>query len=286
MEEWQPSNAQALDFEFNLSTEREFCEVFGMELSMARRLVDYRTSNIHIFQLEDILKVEGISSELLQQWTAPAPEPQADPSLLQGLGLAGTAPSIPDLLASLCAATGDGSAFLTNRNGEILLQQGDSGEQYQAVIPQIPAMVESWQTDLMQMNIGSASCQTLQFAQSNLSFLPAGAFFLIGLQPGQPIAPGKLALWISAAREIRRRLPPRLFIENHAEQTTTDIAFDCPSCQLRILVDSSAIGYTFPCPRCKAPATVPESSTSNGSYYESTEAPPSTAPAEPSAPPA
>jgi hypothetical protein len=286
MEDWQPENPQLLQFDFNACSEQELCEVFSVDPGLARRIFHYRNEAMHVFDLQDLLKVEGVSPEMLQQWTNP---PAADPAgfsaeLQQSLGpqADGNAP-LPKLIETVCSSAGASGCLLIARNGSILIQNGNSSITLQTLAPKIPELVGSLQGDLMQMSAGTARCQVISFEQNDVILLPASAFYLLAIQPTRSLDPARLNLWNATSAEINRRFPPRFFVENHAQEASTDVAFDCPNCVLRILVDSSAVGYTFPCPRCQTPVTVPEQSTSTGSFYEGS---PDGAPASEAAPPA
>lgn len=291
MEDWQPENPQLLQFDFNNCTERDLCEVFDIELGLARRLFQHRSEAMHIFDLQDLLKVEGVSPEMLQRWCSPpSPDPAGfSPELQQLLGAqADRSAPLPKLMETVSSVTGATACLLAARDGRVLFQNGNGSATLQTLAPRIPELLDSIHGDLLQMNAGTARCQMINCEQSDVVLAPTSAFFLLALLPPANRDPSRLSLWQATAAEINRRLPPRFYVDNHAQESTTDIAFDCPGCVLRILVDSSAIGYTFPCPRCQTPVTVPAQSTSSSSYYEGNPGEPSpseTAPATDGAPP-
>ena len=280
MDDWQPDDPGVLEFDLNECTPREFCEVFDMEPWLANNLQEYRSEILHIFRFEQLLKLKGISEEALQRWRDPKPTDVFDKELQSSLNMQTDSPEpLSKLLDGICKQT-NASVCLIARYGKILIQSVANGSSFDSIAPEIPGFIRPLQEDMLQMNLGTAHTEVIGFDSNDLLLLPASAFYLAALQPKGNLNPASLSLWRSLAAVVRGRYPSKICINNHAPVTENDVVFNCPQCNLRIVVDRSGIGYTFPCPRCKTAVTIPGVPVSDGasSEGENTEAaPPETA---------
>ncbi len=275
MDDWKPENASLLEFDLNECTTRDFCEVFAMPARDAKGLFEYRTESMHIFKFEQLFKLKGVEEEMIQSWTHPQADPNFDKELQKSLNLSAEAPEpLTKLLEAVCQATGASGCLLASRDSSVLIHSLKEGVEFDKIARELPEFVRPIQDDMIQMKIGISEVQVIGFETCDLLFLPTTAFYLGALQPRGSINPKTLTLWRSLAAEFRRRLPPKILINNHTKVLENDIAFDCPSCKLRIVVDRAAAGYEFPCPRCKVQTTVPAETTSFSSFLEPSAAAP------------
>jgi len=257
MDDWQPENPALLEFDLNECTPREFCEVFGMEPAVAHNLQEYRAEILHIFKFEQLLKLKGFSEENIQLWSDPKPDNAFDRELQHLLNLqTDSAEPLPNLIEGAARQTG-ASVCLMARYGGILIPPAPENPESKFPATEVPEFVRSVQEDMFQMNLGRAHAQVIGFDSHDLLFLPASAFYLAAAQPRENLSSALLKLLRALAEEIRRRLPPKICINNYAPVTENDVLFNCPKCNLRLVVNRSGVGYTFPCPRCKNSVTIP-----------------------------
>jgi hypothetical protein len=268
------NNSALLEFDLNDLTARDFCEVFAMDSVLARRLHEYRMETIHVFKFDQLLKLKDIDEEALEKWK----KPDADANVKFGaefqrsLGLpSDIAQPIPVLLEAICKAT-NAEAGLMSRKGEILLQYPKEATSLGDLGSQLREFFAPVQENLVQLNSHIADLQVIGLDKHDLLLLPTSGFCIAVVQQLGNINAKTLGLWRSFSGELKLRYPPKIIINNHATTLETDIAFDCPHCRLRIVLDQAGAGYAFPCPRCKIQVTAPPETTSFSSFIESSEA--------------
>jgi predicted regulator of Ras-like GTPase activity (Roadblock/LC7/MglB family) len=269
MSELPITDDKVLAFDLNQCSDREFCEVFGADGELARNLIEYRQEVLHIFKFEQLLKLRGMSRERLQEWTAPKTSDAPNAELQGALGLQVEKPEpLQGLLAALSRRTGAAGCLMAARDGAMVLNTSPGEPAYETLAAVVSQFVRPVQEDMLQMSLGTADTQVVSYEQNELIFLPASAFYLAVLQPAGKITAENMKLWKDLAAEVRKRVPPRMVIDNHAKVTDSDIAFDCPKCYLRLVVDRAGAGFGFPCPRCKNQVTVPPETTSFSSFIQ------------------
>lgn len=269
MSELPIADDKVLAFDLNQCSDREFCEVFHADIELARNLIEYRQEVLHIFKFDQLLKLRGMSRELIAEWTSPKAQEAANPELQGALGLQVDQPEpLQSLLQALSRQTGATGCLMAARDGALVLNTAPGEPAYETLAAVVSQFVRPVQEDMLQMKLGTADAQVVSYEQNELMFLPASAFYLAVLQPAGKITTGNVKLWKTLAAEVRKRVPPRMVIDNHAKVTDSDIAFDCPKCYLRLVVDRAGAGFSFPCPRCKHQVTVPSETTSFSSFIE------------------
>lgn len=267
MSELPIADDKVLAFDLNQCSDREFCEVFGADIELARNLIEYRHEVLHIFKFEQLLKLRGMSRELVAQWTVPKPVEAPNGELQAALGLQAERPEpLQSLLQALSQSTGATGCLMAARDGALVLNTAPGEPAYETLAAVVSQFVRPVQEDMLQMQLGTADTQVVSYEQNELMFLPASAFYLAVLQPAGKITAENMKLWKALATEVRKRVPPRMIIDNHAKVTDSDVAFDCPKCNLRLVVDRAGAGFSFPCPRCKSQVTVPAETTSFSSF--------------------
>lgn len=267
MDSWKPEDPKVLEYDLNACTMREFCDVFAVESSTARNLEEYRSEILYILKFEQLLKLKGISEEILQQWQDPKPTQDFDQELQRALNLQVDSPEpLPNLLEALCKLTGASACLMSARKNSLCLKSITNGSTLENLALEIPSYVCPVYENLLQMKQAYPDMQVIGFESGDVLFLPTSGFYLIAMQPAGKLDHESLKWWRALAAEIRRRYPPKIYIEKHASVTETDIAFDCPSCHLRMVVDRAGAGCNLPCPRCKTQVTVPDQTTSFSSY--------------------
>jgi len=256
-----------LQFDFNACTVRDFCEIMGIDYATARYLFEYRSESMHVFKFQQLLKLKGVTEETLKTWCDPKPAAEVNIQLQKTLNLeTGQMAPLSKLLEAACKLTKASGCLVTKRTGEKVAQYPEDDNLFVKLAPEVPEFLNVTQDDLLELKSPPAHIQITRFEANELLFAPAGALYLAALQePGKTTAQ-TLNLWRSVADEIRRRYPPRVFINNHASVTENDITFDCPQCHLRIVVDCAGAELNINCPRCKMRLTVPKESTSLSSF--------------------
>jgi predicted RNA-binding Zn-ribbon protein involved in translation (DUF1610 family) len=273
MDDWKPQDSRVLELDLNEGSAREYAEVLELEPSVARGLHEYRNEIVHVFKFEQLLKLKGFSPENMPVLTNPSPSLEVNTALYKALGLStDSLQPTQRLLDAACSTTKASGALLATRKGETLLQSNPSSTSLEQLSNRLVDFIRPLQEQLVLTDHGVGHEYILGFEQEDVVILPAGALYLAALQPARTLAAGTVGIWKDLASEIRRRYPPRISINNHASVSESDIAFDCPKCMLRIVVDHIAAGYSFPCPRCKASVAVPTKTTSHSSFYVPEEA--------------
>jgi hypothetical protein len=268
MQDWKPSDPKALEFDFNECSPQEFCEVFAIPALISQILFEYRLEAQHVFKFDQLMKLKGVDEDTIKQWSNPEPSYDLDARLHQKIGLSpAAAETLPNLLDAIRKAAGASGCVITSRKGQKLLQAGDSNFPLDGLAIETPNFLRPLQEDLLQMKLPTAEYEVVGYDTYELIFLPASGFYVAAAHPLGTLNNQAIWLWNALASEIRKRLPPKVFIDNHAEPLPSDIAFDCPQCVLRILVDQSGAGLTITCPRCKKQLVVPMETTSFSSYY-------------------
>ena len=267
MSELPIADDKVLAFDLNQCSDREFCEVFGADIELARNLIEYRQEVLHIFKFEQLLKLRGMSRKLVAQWTAPKLSETPNTELQSALGLQVDRPEpLQDMLQALSRRMGATGCLMAARDGALILNTAPGEPAYETLAAAVSQFVRPVQEDMLQMRLGTADAQVVSYDQNELMFFPASAFYLAVLQPSGKITEENMNLWKALASEVRKRVPPRMVIDNHAKVTDSDVAFDCPKCSLRIVVDRAGSGFSFPCPRCKNQVTAPSETTSFSSF--------------------
>ncbi len=263
MDDLKLSDNKVLEFDINQCTVREFCEVFTTPQEVAKGLIEYRQEILHIFKFEQLLKLKGFSRELLQQWSKPASPGTFNAELQKNLDLPPSEPApISALFEAACRSTGAKGCLMTVRDGAMILKSAPEDNAFDLLASLAERFMRPAQEDLLTMNLGTADAQVLSFDSGDAIFLPAGGFCLAIMQSPRSFTAANLSLWKALAAEIRQRHPPRAIIDNNATVNDTDVAFDCPQCQLRLVMEKEGAGFSFPCPRCKTTVTVPTETTS------------------------
>lgn len=261
-----------MEFDVNECSTREYAEVFSMEPSVAKGLLEYRTEVVHIFKFEQLLKLKGFADEVLNNLTNPSFDGKVNSSFQESLGLDKTQHEpLAKVLDAVCKKNQATGCFLVARSGEILLKHPEGSSALDAVAKRGSDFLRPIQEQMLLTHSGTGDTFIFSLNNQDIIFLPSGAFYLCGVQPQSSMNEPTINLWRTLSLELKRRYPPKLFINNHASVTESDIAFDCPKCVLRIVVDHHAAGYSFPCPRCKTSVTVPTKTTSFSSYYPKVE---------------
>ncbi len=260
-------DAVEFQFDFNECAVRDFCEVFQIDSVTAKYLFEYRLESMHVFKFQQLLKLKGITEESLQHISDPKPGLEPNVELQKSLQLEGDKlVPLTQLLEAACEATDATGCLLTTRRGQKVGQFPEGDALFDKLAPQVPEFINVTQDDLLELKSSPAKVQVTRFEANELIFVPAGALYLTTLIAPGKIKPAALKLWQTIANEIRRRYPPRAYINNHASATANDIAFDCPQCHLRILIDKAGVDMNVHCPRCKLKLTVPRETTSLSSF--------------------
>ncbi len=240
-----------------------------MDPSLANHLYEYRMEIMHIFKFDQLLKIKGISKETIQQWVEPETSASFNPDLQESLGISTDTPaSVSQLLEAICKMTNASARLLTVLNGKIQVEYATDQTSLSYLAPGIFESTRHIQEDILQTNLVPTDLQIIGFESHDVLLVSAGAFYIMSVFPSGKLHSTTLSLWKSLATEIKNRYPPRLYVENHAISRENDIAFDCPTCHLRLLIDRVGIGYSFPCPRCKTQLIVPSQTTSHSSYIQ------------------
>jgi hypothetical protein len=268
MDDWKPANTSVTEFDLNECSTRDYAEVFAMDPTIAKGLQEYRTEIVHIFKFDQLLKLKGFSKETLPQYVSPQFDGKANSPFQESLGLSKELPeSLPKLMEAVSKKNQASGALLISRSGEVLIKYPQDSAQLDPVARRAPDFLRPIQEQMLLTNAGTGDTFVFNIDNHELLILTAGPFYLAGIQPQGSLNSSSINQWRTLALEVRRRHPPKLFINNHASVTESDIAFDCPKCVLRIVVDYHAAGYSFPCPRCKTSVTVPAKTTSTSSFY-------------------
>jgi hypothetical protein len=270
MEPWSPKDPQVLQFDFNACPPRTFCEVLNLDREVAGYLQEYRREMLHIFKLEQLLKIKGVTQERLKEWVEAKPSSEFNRDFQSSIGLTkDEAEPLPKVLDALCKTTEASSgALVALTDGSVLLEASGSSQKFEKLAKTVKDFLPPIQDNLYQMKLNTAEAHVLTLENGKLMFFSAGGVIVVSTFPKDKGDTKAIKLWNTFAQEVRRRVPPKLSVENHAKVTETDIAFDCPQCSLRIVVDKSAAGAIFPCPRCKANLTTPDQTTSFSSFKE------------------
>ena len=270
MESWSLQNPQVLEFDFNGCPPRTFCEVLGLDRDIAGYLQEYRREMLHIFKLEQLLKIKGITQEKLKEWSEAQPSSDFSKDFQGIIGLSkDQAEPLPKVLDALCKTTeASGGGLVALADGSVLLEASNSTQKLEKLAATVKDFLPPIQDNLYQMKLNTAVAHVLTLENGKLMLFSAGGIIVVSTFPKDKGDAKAIKLWHAFAQEVRRQIPPKLLVENHAKVTETDIAFDCPQCSLRIVVDNSGVGATFPCPRCKANVTAPEQTTSFSSFKE------------------
>jgi len=266
MDDWQPDDPQLSQFDFNRCKARDFWEVFGMDAATSRMLHEYRLEVLFVFKLDQLLKLKGISDEMLQRWSAPQTDSGFDAKLQAGLGLrTDVAEPIPALLDAVCQATGASAALISRRDGNVLLKSSTGGPESTLAPDEVTELFQPVWDNMLQMNLPGSEILVLELDSNDLVYATAGALSIAATQPRGRNDSASLGLWKSLNAELKRRHPPQMIINTTATAGESDIAFECPSCGLGIVVDHATTGAAFPCPRCREKLTVPAAEAGDGS---------------------
>ncbi|MBI4026154.1 MAG: hypothetical protein HY360_14300 [Verrucomicrobia bacterium] len=265
MDDWKPDDPSLTEYDFNACTVKEFCEAFGLDPFIARGLQEYREELRFVFNLEKLLKLKGMTEELLEGWQNPKPVTGCNTPLQGALGLqTQTAEPLPKLLEAICKKTGASGCLMAAKGGDILFQSGDSvldpAARFDAVAAEIPRFLRPFHDGKFQMNLANTDVHVIGFESHDLLLLLASGFYVAAMQPKGCLNAETLGFWRSFADEVRRRHPPKIFVETHAKAGEDEIKFNCPKCALGIVVGREYAGASFECPTCHSEITVPDES--------------------------
>ena len=267
MDDWKPEDPKLLEFDFNSCRAHDFAEILGIEPLISRILFEYRTESVHVFNFEQLMKLKGVDDNTLALWTNPTPVTEANAELQKAIGLSTDVPQpMNTLLEALCKTTCASGCIVVSRTTGVPQMKSSATASVEPLASEISEFILPIQEDLVQMKMPNIQLQVIGYEEQDLVIVPASAFYIAALQPTGSLTQANLALWHSLAMEVRKRYPSKIYIDNHAKMTDNDIAFDCPKCQLRIVVDKSGAGFNMKCPRCHIDLTVPEETTSHSSY--------------------
>jgi hypothetical protein len=213
---------------------------------------------MRIFTFDELAKVNGLDADTLQKLISDAETADADAELQKSLGLpADQAVPFQELLeAAMKDANLEGLALVTPLG---LWVAGYLPENlaHDHFLEQIPLTLHDLGADLSKLKLAETQSISVSTEEYDLLIQRAGVLFVVAIQGPDSFEQATHEKLEKIRREIVRRYRPRFHLYHHAEKTPDDIIFDCPKCDLRIVIHHTAKGFEIDCPRCKIPLIVP-----------------------------
>jgi helix-hairpin-helix protein len=233
-------------------------DIFELREELAQSIVDYRTESMRIFTFEELSKVQGLDEGTIQRLISTDEVADANAELQQALGLP-TDRNVPlqeMLEAAMKDAKLEGLALVTPLGLWVAGYLTDDLA-HDHFLEQIPLTLHDLGTDLSKLKLAETQSISVSSEEYDLLIQRAGVLFMVAIQPPDSFEAEVHEKLEKVRREIVRRYRPRLHLYHHAEKTPDDIIFDCPKCDLRIVIHHTAKNFEIDCPRCKTALIVP-----------------------------
>lgn len=234
-------------------------DIFELKEEIAQKIVDYRTESMRIFKFEDLEKVNGLDPATIQRLVSAEEVTDVNAELQKSLGLPDDQ-SVPlqDLLEAVMKdAKLEGLALVTPLGLWVAGFLPDHLA-HDNFLEQIPLTLHDLSSDLSKLKLAETQSISVSTEDYDLLIQRAGVLFIVAIQTPDLFEQGVHEKLEKIRREIVRRYRPRFHLYHHAEKTPDDIIFDCPKCDLRIVIHHTAKGYEIDCPRCKTALIVPD----------------------------
>lgn len=233
-------------------------DIFELREELAQKIVDYRSESMRIFNFDELSKVNGLDPSTIQRLTSVEESASADADLQKSLSLpADRAVPLQDLLeAAMKDAKLEGLALVTPLGLWVAGYLPDDLA-HDHFLEQIPLTLHDLSGDLSKLNLAETQSISVSTEEYDLLIQRAGVLFIVAIQPPDSFEQAVHEKLEKIRREIVRRYRPRFHLYHHAEKTPDDVIFDCPKCDLRIVIHASASNYEIDCPRCKVSLIVP-----------------------------
>jgi len=233
-------------------------DIFELKEELAQKIVDYRTESMRIFTFDELSKVNGLDADTIQKLTSASEATDADGQLQQSLGLpADRAVPLQELLeAAMKDAKLEGLALVTPLGLWVAGYLPDNLA-HDHFLETIPLTLHDLGADLSKLKLAETQSIAVSTEEYDLLIQRAGVLFVVAIQGPDSFDQGIHEKLERIRREIVRRYRPRFHLYHHAEKTPDDIIFDCPKCDLRIVIHHTAKGFEIDCPRCKTALIVP-----------------------------
>lgn len=255
------TSSGVLQVDINEVSAEQLRDIFELSEELAHRIVDYRADAQRIFDLQDLSRIQGLDEPTLKRLTEQPDASAPDVDLQKSLGLAEDrqVPLQEMLEAAIRDARLEGLAVVTPLGLWVagFLPPELAAEEF---LEQIPMTLKELGSDLSKLKLAETRTFSLSTEEYDILIQRAGIFFLVAVQPPDFFDRETHEKIDRIRREIVRRYRPRFHFFHHAEKTPEDILFDCPKCDLRIVIHKSAAGYEVDCPRCEARLIVPDRS--------------------------
>ena len=234
-------------------------DIFELKEEVAQKIVDYRTEVMRIFQFDELSKVNGLDPDTIERLISSNEAADADVELQKSLGLA-TDQAVPlqELLEAVMKDTKLEGLALVTPLGLWVAGYLPDDLAHDHFLEQIPLTLHDLGADLSKLRLAETQSISVSTEEYDLLIQRAGVLFIVAIQPPDTFEQPSHEKLERIRREIVRRFRPRLHLYHHAEKTPDDIIFDCPKCDLRIVINHSAKGFEVDCPRCRTALIVPD----------------------------